>query len=140
MKNKFLIWKKRKKASQISNTSTKIVKENFDVFTDFLCTSFNGFIKASLFLSCLKFGHVRPLYKKGRKDAKQNYRPVNILPTLSKIHERSMFKQTPSSFEDIFSKHRCGFRKSFSTQQCLLTLLEKNGKMQLIKARFLVLY
>ena len=28
-------------------------------------------------------------------------------------------------FEDILSKHQCGFRKCFSTQQCLLTLLEK---------------
>ena len=66
-----------------------------------------------------------PLHKKGRKDAKQNYRPVSILPTLSKIYERSMFKQMSSFFEDIFSKHQCGFRKGFSTQQCLLTLLEK---------------
>ena len=36
-----------------------------------------------------------------------------------------MFKQMSSFFEDIFSKHQCGFRKGFSTQQCLLTLLEK---------------
>ena len=25
----------------------------------------------------------------------------------------------------MFSKYQCGFRKGFSTQQCLLTLLEK---------------
>ena len=36
-----------------------------------------------------------------------------------------MFKQMSSFFEDIFSKHQCSFRKGFSTQQCLLTLLEK---------------
>ena len=37
-----------------------------------------------------------------------------------------MFKQTSSFFEDTFSKHQCGFGKSFSTQQYfLLTLLEK---------------
>ena len=36
-----------------------------------------------------------------------------------------MFKQMSSSFEDIFSKYQYGFRKDFSTQQCLLTLLEK---------------
>ena len=31
-----------------------------------------------------------------------------------------------SSFlEYIFSKHQCRFRKGFSTQQCLLTLLKK---------------
>ena len=66
-----------------------------------------------------------PLHKKGRKDAKQSYRPVTILPALSNIYERSMLKQMSSFCEDIFSKHQCGFRKGFGTQQCLLTLLEK---------------
>ena len=30
-----------------------------------------------------------------------------------------------SFFDDIFSKYQYGFRKGFSTQQCLLALLEK---------------
>ena len=72
-----------------------------------------------------KFADMTPLYKKGITDAKQNYRPVTILPNLSKIYERSMFKQMSSFFEDIFFKHQCCFRKGFSTQQCLLTSLEK---------------
>ena len=108
-----------RKASQISDIPTKIIKENVDVFADFLCTSINSSIKSSLFPSCLKFADVTPLHKKGRKDAKQNYRPVSILPTLSKIYERSMFKQMSSFFEVIFSKHQCAFRKSFSIQQYL---------------------
>ena len=36
-----------------------------------------------------------------------------------------MFKQMSSFFKDIFSKQQCGFRKSDSTQQWLVTLLEK---------------
>ena len=36
-----------------------------------------------------------------------------------------MFKQMSSFFDDIFSKYQYGFRKGFSTQQCLLALLEK---------------
>ena len=31
----------------------------------------------------------------------------------------------PQIFENIFSKHLCGFRKGISTQQCLLAMLEK---------------
>ena len=114
-----------KRASQISDIPTKIIKENVDVFVDFPCTSINSSIKYSLFTSCLKFADVKPLHKKERKDAKQNYRPVSISPTLSKVYERSMFKQMSSFFEDIFSKHQCGFRKGFRTQKCFLTLLEK---------------
>ena len=66
-----------------------------------------------------------PIYKKGKRDLKDNYRPVSILPVLSKLYERSMFKQISEFFENIFSKNQCGFRKGHSTQQCLLAMLEK---------------
>ena len=89
-----------------------------------------------MFPSCLKFVDVIPLFQKGRKDAKQNYRLVSIFPTLSKIYKRNMFKQM-SSFWQYIAQAQVGLRKGFSTQQCLLTLLEK---MQLIKERFLVLF
>ena len=36
-----------------------------------------------------------------------------------------MFKQMSRFFDDIFSRYQYGFRKGFSTQQCLLALLEK---------------
>ena len=107
-----------RKSCQISDIPTKIIKKNVHAFANFLCTSINGSVKSS-FPSCLKFADVTPLHNKGRKDAKQNYRPVSILQTLSKIFERSMFKKMFSFFEDIFSKHQCGFRKGFSTQKCL---------------------
>ena len=93
-----------KKASQISNILTMIIKENIDVFADILSTSITSSIKSSLLPSCLKFADVTPLHKKGRKDAKQNYRPVSLVLTVSKIYKRSMFKQKSLSFEDIFSE------------------------------------
>ena len=68
---------------------------------------------------------VTPLHKKGKKDLKGNHRPVSILPIVWKVFERSMFAQISSIFDNILSKQKCGFRKGYSTQQCLLTLLEK---------------
>ena len=122
------------KASQHSDIPTKIIKSNSDIFSDFLYKSINSSIKSSLFLSCLKTADITPIYKKGKRDLKDNYRPVSILPVLSKLYERSMFKQISEFFENIFSKNQCGFRKGHSTQQCLLAMLEKwkrsvgNGK------------
>ena len=66
-----------------------------------------------------------PLHKKGKKDKKDNYRPVSILPTLSKCFEKCMFSQMSAYFDEIFSKYQYGFRKGYSSQQCLLALLEK---------------
>ena len=45
--------------------------------------SINSFIKSSFFPSCFKFADLTILHKKGRKDAKQNYMLVSILPSLS---------------------------------------------------------
>ena len=73
----------------------------------------------------MKQADVTPLHKKCNKSLKEKYRPVSILPILSKVFERSMFKRMSSFFDNIFSKYQYGFRKGFSTQQFLLALLKK---------------
>ena len=63
--------------------------------------------------------------KKAQKTSKDNYRPISILLNISKIYERLMFKQISEYFEPILSKFQCGFRKGFTAQHCLLSMLEK---------------
>ena len=122
------------KAFQSSDIPIKLLKENVDIFSDFVCTSFNSSINVSKFPENLKLADITPTYKKGKKDIKGNYRPVSILPNLSKIFEKHIFKQMSHFFENRLSKYQCGFRKGFSTQHCLLAMLEKwkrsvdNGK------------
>ena len=113
----------KNKASQHSDIPIKIIKENLDIFADFLCRNINSSFKSSSFPSCLKMADVTPLHKKGRKDLKENYRSVSILPVSSKVFERSMFTQMSSFFDNFLSKQQCGFPKGYGTQQCLL--LEK---------------
>ena len=52
-----------------------------------------------------------------------NFRPINHLPTLSKIFERIICDQLNAHFEGIFSPLLCGFRKGYSTKYALLELL-----------------
>ena len=54
-----------------------------------------------------------------------DYRPISILPNVSKVFERCIYKQINEHFEKILSKYQCGFRKGFSTQHCLLLMLER---------------
>ena len=79
----------------------------------------------SIFPTSMKNAIITPVHKKGPKTSKDNFRPVSILPNISKIYERVMFKQMSEFFEPILSKYQCGFRKGFSDQQCLLAMLEK---------------
>ena len=93
---------KLNKASQYSDIPTKIIKENSNIFSNLICESINNSIKSSIFSSCLKHADVTPLHTKCNKSLKENYRPVSILPILSKVFERSMFKQMSIFFMVYF--------------------------------------
>ena len=93
---------KPNKASQYSDIPTKINKENSDIFSIFICESINSSIKSLIFPSYLKHADVTPLHKMCNKSLKENYRPVSILPVLSNIVERSIFKQISSFFMIYF--------------------------------------
>ena len=88
-----------------------MIQENADVFADLLAASLKGAIKTYNFPNCLKLADITPLYKKGRKDNKENYRPVSILPALSKILKRIIFEPISVYFDKFLSYQQCGFQK-----------------------------
>ena len=55
------------KASQNPDIPIKLLKENVDIFNDFVCTSFNSSINMSKLLENLKLADITPAYKKGKK-------------------------------------------------------------------------
>ena len=116
---------KRKKVSQKTDIPIKIVKENVDVVSHFQYHNFNNSLSCSTFPTGMKYADVRPIHKKDDKTDKTNYRPISILPNLSKVYERLMYNQISPYFDSVFSKFQCGFRKGFNAQYCLLTMVEK---------------
>ena len=66
-----------------------------------------------------------PIFKKKDKTFVENYRPVSILPTFSKILERKMQKLISDYIGNFVSSFLCGYRKGFSPQHPLLTLIER---------------
>ena len=114
------------KTCQDTDIPTKILKENADIFSDFLFAYYNAsVVNNSKFPSILTLADIIPVFKKGDKEYKNNYRPVSILPNMPKIFERKIFRQISNYMESFLSKYQCRFRKGFSTQYCLLFMLEK---------------
>ena len=113
------------KATQDSDIPTKLIKDNSDLFIDFFTNNFNDSLLKSQFPAQLKVANVTPIYKKGPRTTTGNYRPVSILPNISKIYEKCIYEQLFSYFETILSKYQCGFRKGYSDQHCLIVMLEK---------------
>ena len=69
--------------------------------------------------------NITPILKKGSKNKKKNFRTASILPVLSKFFEQLVGKQLFTFFENTLSKFQRGFTKGYSTQHCLLLMLEK---------------
>ena len=116
------------KASHSSDIPTKILKQNVDFFSPFILDYVNKSISSSTFPSILKLADIIPVYKKDSLYEKSNYRPISVLPNLSKIFENVLYDQISSFFENIFSKYQTGFRKGFSPQSCLVAKIEKFKK------------
>ena len=116
------------KAYQSNNIPSKVLKDNTDIFITVLSSDINNCIFNGIFSSNLKYADITPIFKKLERLLKINYRPVSILPTLSKIYEKVIYQQMYEYFDKLFSKHICGFRKRQSTQHCLLFMLESLKK------------
>ena len=96
-----------------------------DVYLSFLTKAINHTITKNTFPKQLKKSEVIPLYKKEDPLKKENYKPMSLLPHVSKVFERIIYKQINIYMKDKLSKNITGFRKSHGTRHSLITMLEK---------------
>ena len=81
----------------------------------------NEAIRNIKFPDSLKLSDITPVFKKLDPKDKANYRPVSVLPLLSKI----IYDQLYEYLENFLSELLCGFRKAHSTQHALFRLIQK---------------
>ena len=77
----------------------------------------NKMLRTGNFPDKLKLADITPVFKKNNPLEKANYRPVSVLPVVSKIFERIMEKQVTPFTEKLLSLYLYGYGKDFSTQQ-----------------------
>ena len=79
------------------------------------------------FPDAFKTAKVKPLFKKGSKTDPSNYRPISVLPLLSKAFEKLVLDQTEDflSLNKVLYEYQSGFRKNHSTDTCLSFLNDK---------------
>ena len=68
---------------------------------------------------------ISQLFSKKCKGSKENYRPANILPIISKIFKKIISQQMTNFMDPLLSKYQHGFRRGFTAQNCVLAMLEK---------------
>lgn len=103
-----------------------LIKQNLNVITPVLVHLFNLSLTEGVYPDQLKLAIVTPIYKKGSRHLIQNFRPISVLSTLSKILE-TCFKSRLMSFlnkYNFFSKNQFGFLSGRGTDLCLYKHVE----------------
>ena len=110
--------------------SSSLIKRLKDVLGGPLHFLINQCISHSCFPSPLKIAKVIPLFKKGNKHSIENYRPISLLTSFSKIFERAIFKQLSLilSHNNILHPSQYGYRKNHSTELAAAELVDRVSK------------
>ena len=115
------------KAAGIDQISGKVLKDGARVLAKPISEMCNLFMALGSFPDACKIAKVKPLFKKGSKTDPSNYRPISLLPLLSKVCERVVLDQSEEflTLSKILYDYQSGFRKNHSTDICLFFLNDK---------------
>ena len=102
----------------------KILIGSKDIVSDYLSYIYNNTKQERKYPLSLKAADVTPIHKKDEKTALKNYRPVSLIPIVSKLFERNMYDQIILYINRFLSPYIFGYRKGHSTEQCLTIMLE----------------
>ena len=115
-----------KKAVGADTIPPKLIKIGADIIAEPLMKATNCCLRQGIFPDNAKIASVVPV-NKGKPDKYDvlSYRPVSILNDFSRTYEKVIKNQLISYFEKYFSPFISAYRKSYSTQQVLIRLLEE---------------
>ena len=108
--------------------SSILLKKIANSIKPILTLIINQSLYTGIFPTKLKLAKVIPLFKnKGDCHLFDNYRPISLLPTISKIFEKVVHKQLYDYFTDngLFYKSQYGYRKGHSTELAALELSDR---------------
>ena len=118
---------KETNAIGLDGISLKYVKDSLPIVMYYITVINNTSIVTKTYPSLWKKPIVTPAHKSGDSDEMTNYRPISLLPILSKILEKVVACQLTSFLEQnkLLSPSQHGFRPKLSTETALLTITDR---------------
>ena len=120
-----IISKLKKTSSDVNYIPVRILCKVSDILSEHISKLVNLSFTSGTFPNSLKIAQIIPIHKQGNKSDLGNYRPISILPTLSKIFERCMVSRILSYINNfkIITDKQFGFIKGKSTVDAILSFI-----------------
>ena len=116
-----------KKATGLNEVDAKFIKLSGPFITKILTQVCNQSISSNTVPALWKIAKVKPLHKKNSKDDPNNYRPISILPVLSKLLEthvsNHLFKYLTN--HDLIVTYQSGFRPKHFCETALHLMVDE---------------
>ena len=118
---------KNKESAGYDGISTKLLKILIPTIIKPLTLILNQSLATGIFPNNLKTAKVVPLFKKDDQLIMDNYRPVSLLTSISKIFEKVAHNQLSTYFKTnkLFYKGQYGFRDEHSTELASIELIDR---------------
>ncbi|CAB4036183.1 Hypothetical predicted protein, partial [Paramuricea clavata] len=115
------------KATGLDGISAKLLKDSAYIIAPYLTKIFNLSLRCGSFPDIWKKGRVTPIFKSGDPTSSNNYRPITILPTLSKLLERIVHHQVYNYLQEhkLLASQQFGFSSKLSTTIALAHFTEQ---------------
>lgn len=118
---------KSSRTGGVDGICSKILTAVADIIAQPLTHCINLSLLYGVVPSMTKIARITPIYKSGDKNNMGNYRPISVLPSLSKVLERVVHIKLSHYLDKlhILVRSQYGFRKENSTFMAVLDLIEK---------------
>ena len=128
--NKIIKEMPSKASSGHDDISNILLKEIATSILTPLANIFNKSIQEGIFPDTMKLADVVPLFKGGNRTYLTNYRPILLLPTISKILEKVIYTRIYCFLikHDILFNSQYGFQKKHSCEHAVTELVGENCK------------
>lgn len=109
----------------IDGITTKMIKCINNLVSDQLATCINEHLAKGIFPDALKIAKVTPIHKSGTKTDPNNYRPISVLPVISKIFEKVIYSRLDTYLNSVnfLYKRQYGFRSQSNTLSATADLI-----------------
>ncbi|CAG9135167.1 unnamed protein product [Plutella xylostella] len=114
-----------KKSCGYDGLPMTVIKDNIDVLATPLAYFYNECISHGIFPDQLKIARILPVHKKGSKTDPSKYRPISLLPILSKIFEKILKSRllVHLNMSNVISSRQFGYRRNLGTVDAIDTLI-----------------